>query len=169
MLQFVVRQPCETLATASWAGQLDSFLNTTHDDLLLNVRRCWASLFSDRAITYRVHCGSGNMSVAVVVQGMLDSRISGTAFSVHPVTGQSDSILIESCIGLGETLVLGKEMPTTFLVKKDSLVISHKEIGQQKNGLRRAGSGKGNELFIVDSTMQSLSDSEAQEIARTCY
>ncbi len=156
----------EDSATASWAGQLDSFLNTTHDDLLLNVRQCWASLFSDRAISYRIHCESKDMSVAVVVQGMLDSRISGTAFSVHPVTGQSDAVLIESCIGLGETLVLGKEMPTTFLVKKDSLVISHKDIGEQKNGLRRSANGKGNELFVVDSTMQPLSDLEAQEVAR---
>ena len=158
----------EDSVTASWAGQLDSFLNTTCDDLLLNVRRCWASLFSDRAISYRVHCGlsSGDMVTAVVVQGMLDSRVSGTAFSVHPVTGQSDSVLIESCIGLGETLVLGKEMPTTFLVKKDNLDISHKDVGQQKNGLRRSSSGKGNELFLVDSTMSPLSDVEAQEIAR---
>lgn len=156
----------EDSATASWAGQFDSFLNTTHDDLLLNIRRCWASLFSDRAILYLVHCDSKDMSVAVVVQGMIDSRISGTAFSVHPVTGQSEAVLIESCIGLGETLVLGKEMPTTFLVKKDSLAISHKDIGEQKNGLRRSDSGKGNELFVVDSTMQPLSDSEAQQVAR---
>lgn len=156
----------EDSATASWAGQLDSFLNTTYDDLLLNIRQCWASLFSDRAISYRIHCDSKEMSVAVVVQGMLDSRISGTAFSVHPVTGQSDVILIESCIGLGETLVLGKEMPTTFLVKKDSLGISHKDVSEQKNGVRRSANGKGNELFVVDSAMQPLSDSEAQEIAR---
>ena len=78
----------------------------------------------------------------------------------------SDAILIESCIGLGETLVLGKEMPTTFLVKKDSLAISHKDIGEQKNGLRRSANGKVNELFVVDSTMQPLSDLEAQEVAR---
>lgn len=156
----------EDSATASWAGQFDSFLNTTRDDLLLNVRRCWASLFSDRAISYLIHCDSKDMSVAVVVQGMIDSRISGTAFSVHPVTGQSDAVLIESCIGLGETLVLGKEMPTTFLVKKDGFTISHKEIGEQKNGLKRSDSGKGNELFVVDSTMQPLSDLEAQEVAR---
>lgn len=158
----------EDSATASWAGQLDSFLNTTHDDLLLNVRQCWASLFSERAISYRIHCGSnsGNMSTAVVVQGMIDSRISGTAFSVHPVTGQSDSVLIESCIGLGETLVLGREMPTTFIVGKDNLAISYKDVSQQQNGLRRSSGGVGNELFLVDSTMKPLSDAEAQEIAR---
>jgi|GEM_PF-1961583 len=156
----------EDSATASWAGQLDSFLNTTHDNLLLNIRQCWASLFSDRAILYRIHCDSKDMSVAVVVQGMIDSRISGTAFSVHPVTGQSDVVLIESCIGLGETLVLGKEMPTTFLVKKDVLAISHKDIGEQKNGLRRSANGNGNELFAVNSTMQPLSDLEAQEVAQ---
>ncbi|OGI25322.1 MAG: hypothetical protein A3E38_00520 [Candidatus Moranbacteria bacterium RIFCSPHIGHO2_12_FULL_54_9] len=57
-------------------------------------------------------------------------------------------------------------MPTTFLVKKDNLDISHKDVGQQKNGLRRSSSGKGNELFLVDSTMSPLSDVEAQEIAR---
>lgn len=156
----------EDSATASWAGQFDSFLNTTYDELMLNIRRCWVSLFSDRAISYLIHCDSKDISVAVVVQGMIDSRISGTAFSVHPVTGQSDVILIESCIGLGETLVLGKEMPTTFLVKKDSLAISHKDVGEQKNGLRRSANGKGSKLFVVDSTMQPLSDLEAQEVTR---
>ena len=159
----------EDSINASWAGQLDSFLNTVSDDLLLNVRRCWASIFSDRAISYRAHTGlgSGAFATAVVVQRMLESRISGTAFSVHPVTRNDRSVFIESCVGLGETLVLGRSTPTSYLVDKDTLKVS-KSVGQQETGLRRAQHGGGNEVFTIsqaDDSANNLADNEAREVA----
>ncbi|OGY51335.1 MAG: hypothetical protein A3J59_02615 [Candidatus Buchananbacteria bacterium RIFCSPHIGHO2_02_FULL_56_16] len=159
----------EDSVDASWAGQLDSFLNTISDDLLLNVKKCWASIFSDRAISYRAHIGlsSGTLATAVVIQRMLESRISGTAFSVHPVTGNDRSVFIESCVGLGETLVLGRYTPTSYLVEKDTLKVS-KSLSQQETGLRRAKHGKGNELFTIpqaDGEKNSLTDDEIREVA----
>ncbi len=78
----------EDSSSAAWAGQLDSFLNTTEAKLLENVKCCWASLFTPRAIFYRFEKGlhAQKISVAVVVQKMVESEISGIAFSVHPVT-----------------------------------------------------------------------------------
>lgn len=154
---------------ASWAGQLESFLNTAEHDLLINIKRCWASLFSDRAILYRVHCGrsAGDIAAAVVVQSMVNSRISGTAFSAHPVTGDAESVLIESCIGLGETLVLGKETPSSFLVEKSTLAIRSKEIVEQKTALRRRSLGDGNEWYALSGmeACKALTDAEAIEVA----
>ena len=74
-------------AASSWAGELDTFLNTTKATLLENVRRCWASLFTPRAIFYRFEKGfnKSHVSVAVVVQKMVQSEVSGVAFSVHPL------------------------------------------------------------------------------------
>lgn len=159
----------EDSTAASWAGQLESFLNVREQDLFLNVRRCWASLFSERAISYRQHCGAGpnSFEVAVVVQRMLESRVAGTAFSIHPVTGDSNSILIECCVGLGETLVLGRETPNTYLVRKNDLAISYKRPGSQRIGLRRAQCGGGNESFVLgdNPTDDMLSDDEAKQIA----
>lgn len=78
----------EDSSTAAWAGQLDSFLNTTEKDLLDKVKHCWASLFTPRAIFYRFEkeLHKTKISVAVVVQKMVNSEKSGIAFSVHPVT-----------------------------------------------------------------------------------
>lgn len=160
----------EDSISASWAGQLESFLNTTSQDLLLNIRRCWASLFSDRAIVYRAHCGqsAGDIVAAAVVQSMVDSRVSGTAFSIHPVTGDAHSVFIESCIGLGETLVLGRETPSSFLVRKENQVILGKELVRQGTALRRAWKGAGNELYTLsdaDIAANTLTDAEALEVS----
>jgi pyruvate,water dikinase len=99
---------------------------------------------------------------------MVDSRVAGTAFSIDPVTAEPDSVLIESCLGLGETLVLGREVPSTCVVRKDALTISERRQGSQKTGLRRARRGGGNEAFEVtdaNAIVNILSDDEAKEIA----
>jgi pyruvate,water dikinase len=72
----------------AWAGQLESYLNTQEDDVLTKVKLCWSSLFTPRAIFYRFEKGlhSTKISVAVVVQKMVESEVSGIAFSVHPAT-----------------------------------------------------------------------------------
>lgn len=160
----------EDSTTASWAGQMESYLNVREEDLCLSIRRCWASLFSERALSYRQHRGSGQDSfeTAVVVQEMLESRVAGTAFSIHPVTGDAENILIESCFGLGETLVLGRETPNTYLIRKDDLSISEKYPGSQRAGIRRTQDGGGNESFILTdiSIDDMLSENELERIAR---
>ena len=88
----------EDSSSAAWAGQLDSFLNTTEETLLANVQKCWASLFTPRAIFYRFEKGLHNskISVAVVIQKMIESEVSGIAFSVHPVTEDRNQLIIEA-------------------------------------------------------------------------
>ena len=89
------------------AGQLDSFLNTSRENLIEKIRKCWASLFTPRAIFYRFEkdLNKEHISVAVVVQKMVQSEMSGIAFSVHPVTEDRNQMIIEAGYGLGEAIV----------------------------------------------------------------
>jgi pyruvate,water dikinase len=109
-------------ADNAWAGQLDSFLNTTEATLLLNVQKCWASLFTPRAIFYRLEKGlkESHVSVAVVVQTMVESESSGIAFSVHPVTEDRNQLIIEAGFGLGEAIVSGSITPDSYVVEKET-------------------------------------------------
>ena len=88
----------EDSASAAWAGQLESYLNTTEENLLDNIKKCWASLFTPRAIFYRFeqNLHKQKISVAVVVQKMVESEKSGIAFSVHPVTQDRNQLIIEA-------------------------------------------------------------------------
>ncbi len=124
-------------ATHAWAGQLESYLNTTADSLLENVKRCWASLFTSRAIFYRFEkkLDSTKISVAVVVQQMIQSEVSGIAFSVHPVTQDYNQMIIEAGFGLGEAIVSGQITPDSYVVDKRSSAITEKNVFSQERGL----------------------------------
>lgn len=100
----------------AWAGQLESFLNTTEPDLAANIARCRASAFSPRVLAYRDAAAGPeeDVSVAVIVQEMVDAEVSGVAFSVHPLTGEDDCVVIEAARGLGEDLVSGRITPTSY-------------------------------------------------------
>lgn len=108
-------------AENAWAGQLDSFLNTNEETLLENVKKCWASLFTPRAVFYRFEKGlhDQKISVAVVVQKMVASEKSGIAFSVHPVTEDRNQLIIEAGFGLGEAIVSGQITPDSYVVEKN--------------------------------------------------
>lgn len=110
----------EDSATSAWAGQLESYLNTDASSLLDCVQNCWASLFSPRAISYRIEKGMlrERVSVAVVVQAMIQSEVSGIAFSVHPVTQNINELIIEAGFGLGEAVVSGAVTPDSYVVDK---------------------------------------------------
>jgi pyruvate,water dikinase len=133
----------EDSASAAWAGQLDSFLNTTKDTLLKNVQKCWASLFTPRAIFYRFENAlhTQKISVAVVVQGMVQSEVSGIAFSVHPVTQDRNQLIIEAGYGLGEAIVSGQITPDSYVVTKHPLEIIDKNISTQDRMLIRSANG----------------------------
>ncbi len=158
-------------ASAAWAGQLESYLNTTDKDLLENVRHCWASLFSPRAIFYRFEKKQHgqHISVAVVVQQMIESEVSGIAFSVHPVTQDSNQMIIESGYGLGEAIVSGSITPDNFVVRKDNWSIFEQTIGTQEKGIFRKKGG-GNEWKKIPSalgSLPSLSNEEVLTLAKT--
>ncbi len=129
----------EDSSAAAWAGQLDSFLNTTSDNLLDNIKKCWASLFTPRAIFYRFEkeLHKTKISVAVVVQKMVESEVSGIAFSVHPVTEDYNQLIIEAALGLGEAIVSGQITPDSYVVEKTPRRIIDKNIAEQKRGLFR--------------------------------
>ena len=159
----------EDSASAAWAGQLDSFLNTDKDSLLKNVQRCWASLFTPRAIFYRFEKGldTQKISVAVVVQKMIASEVSGIAFSVHPVTQDHNQLIIEAGYGLGEAIVSGQITPDSYVVTKSPHSILDKNVAEQPRGLVRSAAG-GNEWVDYMSEkgkLQKLSDAQILELS----
>ncbi|HAU66090.1 MAG: putative phosphoenolpyruvate synthase [Candidatus Uhrbacteria bacterium GW2011_GWF2_39_13] len=136
----------EDSASAAWAGQLDSFLNTTKKTLLENVKKCWASLFTPRAIFYRFEkdLNKDKISVAVVIQKMIESEESGVAFSVHPVTQDKDQIIIEAGFGLGEAIVSGSITPDSYIINKQEFSILDINVNEQTKALYKKTKG-GNE------------------------
>lgn len=110
----------EDSAGSAWAGQLESYLNTDSATLIENVKKCWASLFTPRAIFYRFekNLRAHKISVAVVIQKMIQSEKSGVSFSVHPITQDRNQLIIEAGLGLGESLVSGRITPDSYVVEK---------------------------------------------------
>ncbi len=131
----------EDLPQASFAGQQESFLNIHGESMLLDaVRRCYASLFTDRAIVYRVHNGFDHSQVAlsVGVQKMVRSDLAsaGVMFSIDTETGFSNAVLITGAYGLGESVVQGTVNPDEFYVFKPTLTGDLRPILQRKLGTK---------------------------------
>ncbi len=118
----------EDSKVASWAGQLETYLNVTKKNLFKSIEKCRASLYSQRAISYRTQKGLGKkkISVAVVVQKMVKSEISGVCFTANPVTGDRNEMVIEAGRGLGEAVVGGKITPKTYILNKKIIDIEYR-------------------------------------------
>lgn len=129
----------EDSAIASWAGELETYLNTEKKNIPERVKRCWSSLFTPRAIFYRHEKNliDHYVSVAVVVQKMVQSEISGIAFTVHPVTEDPDQMIIEAGYGLGEAIVSGQITPDSYIVSKSEMSIVDINVGEQTRMLAR--------------------------------
>lgn len=159
----------EDSASAAWAGQLESYLNTTEKNLLENVKKCWASLFTPRAIFYRFEKGLHvqKISVAVIIQKMIASETSGIAFSVHPVTQDRNQLIIEAGFGLGEAIVSGQITPDSYVVEKEPRRIIDKNINVQTRGLYRSknGGNKWRDIPKEHGEKQVLSDKEILEFS----
>jgi phosphoenolpyruvate synthase/pyruvate phosphate dikinase len=150
-------------ATAAWAGQLDSYLNRTREALIDGVQHCWASLFTPRAIFYRLEQkATQRISVAVVIQKMVESEVAGVAFSVHPVTQNRNQIFIEGARGLGHAVVSGEVTPDSYLVEKSGKILE-KHIGNQKRAYVRSISG--NSWKDIGGDEQKLNDEQILELA----
>ncbi|MBU0636902.1 hypothetical protein KKH16_01700 [Patescibacteria group bacterium] len=160
----------EDSSAAAWAGQLESYLNTTESNLLENVKRCWASLFTPRAIFYRFEkeLHKQKISVAVVVQKMVESEVSGVAFSVHPVTQDKNQLIIEAGFGLGEAIVSGQITPDSYVVEKQPRRIIDKNVQIQTKGLYRAenGSNEWRDIPKEQGEKQILSDIKILELSK---
>lgn len=158
----------EDSVTAAWAGQLETCLNTTKKTLLENVKKCWVSLFTPRAIFYRFEqkLHKKKISVAVVIQKMIESEGAGIAFSVHPVTQDKNQLIIEAGFGLGEAIVSGQITPNSYVVDKQDWHIIDKNVDAQSKGLYRKKDGenewkelgeKGKKQVLIDKEIIKLS------------
>lgn len=155
-------------AAHAWAGQLESFVPTSEADLITNIKKCWASLFSPRARAYREQAGltRADISVAVVVQALIDSEQAGIGFSAHPVTGDTNHIVVEAVHGLGEAAVGGHVTPHTFVLGKQNGDIIELYEGTQDRMLVR---GKNNQAAWVPlpQDAKKLTATQLKELAAT--
>ncbi len=135
----------EDLAYASFAGQQDTYLNVIGGDALLDaVRRCWASLWTERAVSYRTANGIDHrrVALAVVVQRMVDATAAGVMFTANPVTGTRTETVIDASPGLGESVVSGAVNPDHFVVDRTARAIVRRRLGDKRTAvLSRAGGG----------------------------
>ncbi len=121
----------EDMPEASFAGQQDTYLNVMGEDNVVRmVKSCWASLFTARAVAYRVAHGIPHEKslMSVTVEKMVNSRTAGVMFTLHPATGEEDVVVIEGSWGLGEAVVAGKVIPDEWVVDKETLEIKEEEI-----------------------------------------
>src|SRR3990170_2424161 len=124
----------EDLPDASFAGQQETFLNVQgSDDLIDKTVKCWSSLFTPRAIYYRNQKGFKHEEVfiSVGVQKMVNAKAAGVIFTLDPVTGETDKIVIEANWGLGESVVSGSVTPDNYVVDKSSLKLIEKRIAKK--------------------------------------
>src|SRR3989338_1071644 len=158
----------EDLATASFAGQQESFLGIKGSSKLLEaVKKCFSSLYTPRAIYYREKKGFKHTEVllSVVVQKMINSEKSGVIFTKNPIH-EDDSIVIEAVFGLGEGIVSGKIKPDSYLVSRE-LEILGKKTADKRKALVRRSSGEIEEIKLTEekSSQQVLTEGEISRLA----
>lgn len=161
----------EDSSAASWAGELESYLNTTRDQVLANVKRCWASLFTPRAIVYRheKNMKDTHVSVAVVIQKMVQSEVAGITFTVHPVTRDHNQMIIEACWGLGELIVGGMVTPDGYVIdKRDGTLIDINISEQDEMLVRGQGGNERVSVPVEKKTTQKISSDQIRALAETC-
>ncbi len=160
----------EDLPDASFAGQQDTYLWITGADAVVDhVRRCWSSIFTDRAIAYRHQMDHDHevISMSVGVQKMVDPKAAGVAFTLNPMNGDRTQVAIDASWGLGEAVVSGEVTPDNYLVDKVlreivGRIISPKAIEYRLNGDRQV------EKLDVEAErqcIQCLSDDEIKAVA----
>ncbi len=161
---------CEDQPDASFAGEHDTYLWVRGGDAVAaHVLRCWASLFTDRGIAYRLERGYGraNVAMSVGVQQMVRPRAAGVAFTLNPLNGDRSQIAIDASWGFGEAVVSGEVTPDNFLVDKVMGVITRRTISA-KTLEYRLTAGDAVTAVPVEAARQSipcLSDDEIQAVA----
>jgi pyruvate,water dikinase len=155
----------EDLPTASFAGQQDTYLNVAGSAAILHhVRRCWASLFTERAVTYRLRNGFDHRKVrmAVVVQQMVFPQASGILFTADPVTGNRKVSSIDASFGLGEALVSGLVNPDVYKVRDGEVVA--KTVATKRIALIPSPTGGTYEQAIEPEQQQQPALTDAQVV-----
>lgn len=151
--------------TSAWAGQLETYLNVTEKYIIDNVKKCWASIFNPRAIFYKVKKNDiSDVLVAVVIQEMIQSEVSGVAFSVNPVNNENE-IIIEAVLGLGEAIVSGTVTPDIYIV--DETI--DKKIRTQEKMIQKSKENLNEWINVPEEIKdkQKLNDNHIAELSKT--
>ncbi len=127
----------EDSKTSSWAGQFDSFLNISRENLMNSIKNCWKSIESERVISYAKinNILHKRLSVAVIVQKMIESEASGVMFTINPINQNKNQMIMEAGYGLGEMLVQGLITPDSYILDKSTLKIVSKNLNSQNKML----------------------------------
>ncbi len=168
---FAVRSSAtaEDLPTASFAGQQDTYLNVVGPAAILrHISRCWASLFTERAVTYRLRNGFDHRKVhmAVVVQQMVFPEAAGVLFTADPVTGNRNVAVVEATFGLGETLVSGLASADAYTVRDGEVVA--RAVATKQLAIQPLPAG-GTQEQAIDPAQQEqpvLTDAQAVQLAQ---
>ncbi len=161
----------EDLPAAAFAGLHDTRLNVPDLSACLEtIRDCWASFFSDRAVTYAARRGIDprTEAMAVIVQVLAAARASGVVFSIDPVSGARDRVVVESAWGLGESVVSGRVTPDHFVVSKANLAITESRFGDQRveTAVRPGGGIVERAVDAGRAGRPSLRDDQVRDLAR---
>ena len=165
----------EDLPEMSFAGQQETYLNMHSAAMVLEaVKRCWASLWTARAIGYRARYGIApqDVSLAVVVQELVPAEASGILFTANPLTGARDQVMMNAAWGLGEAIVGGQVTPDTVVVDRASGAITEQEISEKdvmtvrtQSGARRPCSAQRRRLHLPASVCRSRTSMASQWIS----
>jgi len=161
----------EDLPDASFAGQQETYLNVKgEDELLEKTVKCWSSLFTPRAIFYRTEKGFAheNVFISVGIQKMVNAKAAGVTFTINPVTGDPNQLVIDGNYGLGESVVSGAVTPDNFIVDKTTLNMVEKRIAKKTlQYVRDPNTGKTVHMEVpLEKQEQScLSDEEILKLA----
>jgi len=160
----------EDLPFASFAGQQDTYLNVRGEaDLLAQVKACFVSLFTDRAILYRVQNGFDHREVklSVVVQQMVQPEVAGILFTADPVSGHRKMVSIDASFGLGEALVAGLVSSDLYQVHKETGEIVKRQIAEKQLVIRSLPEGGTEQVALVGEarTQPALDDAQVLALA----
>jgi phosphohistidine swiveling domain-containing protein len=158
----------EDLPDMSFAGQQDSFLNVRSKASLLDaVRLCWASLWSERAISYRtrMQVDHGVIAMGVIVQNMVEAETSGVLFTANPTNGDRSELVVNASFGLGEAIVGGQVTPDTYLLDRETLNVKQTVLGTKQN-MVVSGPQHGTAMQPVPES-QRLQSSVPEDVLRT--
>ena len=159
----------EDLPYASFAGQQDTYLNVVGDESVLEaVRRCWASLWTDRAVSYRASNGIVPRSVrlAVVVQRMVEAAVAGILFTANPLTGRRRQAVIDASPGLGEAVVSGAVNPDHFVVNTATGEIVERRLGDKRVAVQAIAGGGTRRVELAENGIEaSLEDAQVRALA----
>lgn len=158
----------EDSSQASWAGQLETYLNVDRKNLIRKIKECWNSIKSERALQYasQQNLSQDQLLVAVIVQAMIASESSGVMFTANPVTSDRSEIMIEAGFGLGEMIVQGSITPNNFILDKKTLEIKNRDI-QTQDAMLTFSDGKNVEIPVPENrkSKQVISDTLIKKLA----